>query len=159
MNHRQTFRSIIDMTIDLFSSEDRYSAWNTTASLCVYNPDHICDLACECPDFTLARHRSLNLWPESNNRYSNFTVPSSHHISNNRLYVQFHLFAGTDSIAIDLRTMEDWLFSLHRSPTILPFLLVACCDCRWLRNDVAFHMLRTICHIKNIITIYFHIWT
>ena len=49
VNHRQIFRSIIDITIDLFNSEDRYSPWNTTALLCVYNPDHIWDRACACP--------------------------------------------------------------------------------------------------------------
>ena len=52
-----------------------------------------------------------------------FTVPSSHYVSNNLIYVWSHLFAGTDSIAIDLMTMEDWLFSQHMPPTILLFLL------------------------------------
>ena len=64
-----------------------------------------------------------------------FTIPSSHYVSNNHIYVRSNLFVGTDSVAIDLMTMEDWLFSQHRPPTIRPFLLVGCCDCRWLRND------------------------
>ena len=100
--------------------------WNRTASLCFYNPDQIWDRACACPNVTVARHRSLNLRPESDNRYPQldaFTVPSSHYVSNNLIYVRSHLFAGTDSIAIDLMTMEDWLFSQHMPPTILLFLL------------------------------------
>ena len=79
-----------------------------------------------------------------------FTVPSSHHISNNCIYVRSHLFAGRDSIVIDLMTMEDWLFSQHRPPTILPFLLVGRCDCRWLRNDFSIPRApENICPIKK----------
>ena len=80
-----------------------------------------------------------------------FTVPSSHYVSNNRIYVRSHLFVGTDSIAIDVMTMEDWLFSQHRPPTILPFLLVGCCDCRWSGDcamTLVFHVLRKMSH-KN----------
>ena len=87
-----------------------------------------------------------------------FTVPSSHYVSNNRIYVRSHLFAGTDSITIDLMTIEDRLFSQHRPPTILPFLLVGWCDCGWCAMTLAFHVLQKICRTKNIITIYFHIW-
>ena len=134
---------MIDITFDLFNPEDRYSPWNTTVSPYIYNPVNIWDRACACPNVTLARHRSLNLRPESDNRYSTTrcfycsVIPLPDYVSNNRIYVGSHLFAGTDSIAIDLMTMEDWLFSQHRTPTILPFLLVGCCDCRWLRNDLS----------------------
>ena len=41
INHRQTFRSIIDITIDLFNSEDWYSQWNTTAPLCLQSRPHL----------------------------------------------------------------------------------------------------------------------
>ena len=60
-----------------------------------------------------------------------FTVPSTHNISNNCIYLQSHLFASTDSIVIDLMTMENWrliIFSALATspapPAILPFLLV-----------------------------------
>ena len=45
-----------------------------------------------------------------------FTVASTHHISNNCIYFQSHLLAGTNPIAIDLMTMKDWFFSQHRPP-------------------------------------------
>ena len=45
-----------------------------------------------------------------------FTVPSTHYVSNNCIYIRSHLFAGTDSFAIDLMTMKDWSFSQHRPP-------------------------------------------
>ena len=41
-----------------------------------------------------------------------FTVLSTQYISNNCIYVRSHLFAGTNSIAVDLMTMKDWLFSV-----------------------------------------------
>ena len=68
---------------------------------------------------TLARNRSPNLRPESDHRYSTarcFDCFANHYVSNNCFYVWSHVFAGTDSIAIDLMTMKDWLFSQHRPP-------------------------------------------
>ena len=93
-----------------------------------------------------------------------FTVPSTHYVSNNCIYVRSHVFTGTDSIVIDLMTMKDWLYSQHRplaprhQQSFYFFLLavVIAGDCP---ITLAFHMLRIICHIKKIITIYFHIWT
>ena len=43
-----------------------------------------------------------------------FIVPSIHYVSNNRIYFLPHLFAGTNSITIDLMTMKDWFVSQHR---------------------------------------------
>ena len=93
-----------------------------------------------------------------------FTVPSTHYVCNNCIYVRSHLFAGTDSIAIDLMTMEDWLFSQHRPPAprlqqSCHFFLLAVVIAGDCAMTLVFHMLRKICRIKNIITIYFHIWT
>ena len=68
---------------------------------------------------TLARHRSPNLRPESDHRYSTarcFDCFANHYVSNNCFYVWSNVFAGTDSIEIDLMTMKDWLFSQHRPP-------------------------------------------
>ena len=64
-----------------------------------------------------------------------FTVLSSHYVSHNFIYVRSHLFASTDSIAIDLMTMEDWLFlsiGLHQS---CHFFLLAILFYGGLRND------------------------
>ena len=43
VNHRWTFRSMVDIAIDLFTSEDRYFLWITAVPLCVYNLDCIWD--------------------------------------------------------------------------------------------------------------------
>ena len=83
-----------------------------------------------------------------------FPVPSTHYVSNNCIYVRSHLFAGTDSIAIDLMTMEEWLFSQHRPPapchqqTCHFFILavVIAGDCAM---TLVFHMLQKICRIKT----------
>ena len=125
-------------TIDLFNSEDRYSPWNMTAPLCVHNlttfgianvwvqvlhsrdtSRPICDLS------QIIATRQLNA----------FTVPSTHYVSNNCIYVRSHLFVVTDSIAIDLMTIRDWLFSQHRPPARRHqqschfFLLAVVIDC------------------------------
>ena len=67
-----------------------------------------------------------------------FTGQSTHYVSNNCIYVRSHLFAGTDSIATDLITMKDWLFSQHRPPAPLHqqschfFLLAVVIAGQWL---------------------------
>ena len=43
LNYRWTFRSIIDIVIDLFTPEDWYCLWIVTVPLYVYNPDYIRD--------------------------------------------------------------------------------------------------------------------
>ena len=153
--------------MDLLNSEDQYSPWNPVAPLCVYNPDHIWDRACACPGVTLARHRrpicDLSRIIATPQLHA-FTVPSTHYVSHNCIYVRSHLFAGTDSIAIDLKTMKDWLFSQHRPPAprhqqSCHFFLLAVVIAGDCAMTLAFHVLQKICRIKNIITIYFHIWT
>ena len=79
---------------------------------------------------------------------------STHYVSNNCIYVRSHLFAGTDSIAIDLMTMEEWLFSQHRPPApchqqscyFFILAVVIAGDCTM---TLAFHMLQKICRIKT----------
>ena len=93
-----------------------------------------------------------------------FNVPSTHYVSNNCIYVRSHLFAGTDSFAIDLMTMKDWSFSQHRPSGLrhqqsCHFFLLAVVIAGDCAMTLVFHMLRKICRIKDIITIYFHIWT
>ena len=79
-------------------------------------------------------------WIIATRQLDAFTVPLTHNVSNKCIYFQSHLFASTNSIAIDLMTIKDWFFfsatdTSPAPPAILPFLLVSCCDCRWLRND------------------------
>ena len=75
------------------------------------------------------------------------------YVSNNHIYVRSHLFVGTDSIAIDLMTMEDWLFSQHRPPgsaTNNP--AISSCWLLWLpviAQWLAFHVLRKMSHKKT----------
>ena len=83
-----------------------------------------------------------------------FTVPSSHYVTNNCIYVRFHLFDGTNSIAIDSMTMKDWLFSQHQPPAprhqqSCHFFLLAvmvAVDCAL---TLAFHVVWKICRIKT----------
>ena len=60
------------------------------------------------------------------------TVPSTHYVSNNCVYFQSYLLAGTNSIVIDLMTTKD--LTVFSASANLPFLL-GWCDCRWLRSD------------------------
>ena len=153
------------VTIDLFTSEDRYFPWITMAPL--FTIPTIFGIA--HAHVTLARHQSPNLRPEcriiATRKLDSLTVPSPHYVSNNCIYFQSHLLAGTASIAIDLMTMKDYFFSGHWPPalglatSILPFFLVGFCDCRWLCNDFSIPRAPENMSHKNIITIHFHIWT
>ena len=72
-----------------------------------------------------------------------FTVPSTHYVSNNCIYFQSHLFAGTNSVAIDSITMKYWYFFLciaHQQSAI------SCCWLLWL--PVIAKWLQKICRIK-----------
>ena len=160
----QTFRSIINIIIDLFNSEDRYAPWNTTAPLCLQPRPHLGSRmrvshsrGTGCPICNQSRIIATRQ-PDA------FTVPLTHYVSNNCVYILSHVFAGTDSIAIDLMTMKDWLFSQHQPPASghqqsCHFLLLAVVIAGDCAMTLAFHVLRIICHMKNIITIYFRIWT
>ena len=107
---------------------------------------------------TLARGWSPNLWPEcriiATRQLDSFTVLSTHYISNNCIYFQSHLLAGTNSIAIDLMTMTDRFFSQHRPPAIRHFFLLAVV----IAGDCAMTLAFRVSH-KNIITIHFYICT
>ena len=145
------FQSILDITIDLLTSEDRYFPWITTSPHCVYNPDHIWDCAYTCR-VTVVRHRSPNLRPEcriiATWQFNALIVLSTYYVSSNCIYFQSHLCAGTNSIAINLITMKDYLFSQHRPPAIPHFFLLAVViagDCAMI---LAFHMLQKICRMK-----------
>ena len=119
------------------------------------------DRACTCPCVTFARRRSPNLRPAR--QLDAFTVPSIHYVSNICISV-----APAYCYKLNCNRFDDHkrliFFSASATspapPTILPFLLVGCCDCRWLRNDYTIPRAPENMSHKNIInvTIYFHIW-
>ena len=78
---------------------------------------------------TLASHRSPNLRPESDHRYSTARC----------------FYCSVNPLRLHLQFCHFFLLAV-----------VIAGDCAM---TLAFHMLRKICPIKNIITIYFHIWT
>ena len=82
-------------------------------------------------------------------RQLDVTVPSTCYVSNNCIYLRTHLFAGTDSFAIDLMTMKDWSFSQHRPPDTrhqqsCRFFLLAVLIAGDCTMTLVFHMLRKI---------------
>ena len=147
--HKPSINISIDITIDLFTSEDQYCPWITTAPLCLQSQPHLgswllhsrgtIHLNCDLSRIIATRHLDA------------FTIPSTHCVSNNCIYFQSHLFAGTNSFAIDLMTMKEWFFSQHRPPAprhqqSCYFFLLAVGDCVM---TIAFHMLQKICRIKT----------
>ena len=50
-------------------------------------------------------------WIIATRQHESFSGPSIHYVSNNCIYVRSEVFAGTDSIAIDLLTLKDWLIA------------------------------------------------
>ena len=81
---------------------------------------------------TLSRHRSPNLRPEcriiGTRQLNALSVPSTHYVQNNCIYIQSHLLAGKNSIAIDLMAIKDFFFlffSQHRAPAPMYLLFGA----------------------------------
>ena len=134
------------------------------APLGVYNPDHIWERTCLCSGVTLVTHRSPNLRPESDYRYS---TARCFYCSVNPLRLKYLYLRPVPPVCwyrLNCNRFNDHgrviIFSASGTspvpPAILPFLHFGCCDCTM---TLAFHVLRKICRIENIITIYFHIWT
>ena len=108
---------------------------------------------------TLARHRSPNLWPNSDHRYSTAqcSVPWSHYISNNCIYIQSHLLCWYKLNCNRFNDRETPIFLQHRPPaTIRNFFFLWSGDCAM---TLQFHVLQKIYCMKILITIYFYIWT
>ena len=123
------------MTIDLFTSEDRYLPWITTAPVFTLPTT----LGIAHARVTLARHRLPNLRTRcriiATQQLDSLTVPSTPYVFSNCIYFLSHLLGGTNTIAIDFNGHERLFFSQHRPPTIRHFFPLGRCDCRWLRND------------------------
>ena len=140
MNHRYTFRSLSDITIDLFTSEDRYFPWITTAPLFIMPTT----FGIAHARVTLARYRSPNLRPEcqiiATRQLDALTVPLTHYISNNFIHFQSHLLNGTNPIPIDLLTMKDYFPSIGHQHSA-----ISSCWLLWLP---VIHVLQKIYRIK-----------
>ena len=143
------------MTIDLFTSEDRYLPWITTATVFTLPTT----LWIAHARVTLARHRSPNLRTGCRNiatqQLDSLTVPSTPCVFNNCIYFYSHLLAGTNTIAIDLMAI---FLSIGPQQSAISSRWGAG-DCRWLRNDLSIPRAPENMSHKNIITIHFHIWT
>ena len=125
----------------------------------VYNPDDIWESACAvlhsrgiahplCDPSQIIATRRLNA----------LTVPWSHYISKNFIYIQSHLLRCYKLNCNQLNHHERPIFSQHRPPaTIRHFFVLCLSDCAM--TLIAFHMLQKICSVKIFITIYFYIWT
>ena len=102
----------------------------------------------------------------ANRQLDAFTVPPIHYVSNKCIYFQSQLFAGTNSIAIDLMTMKDWFFSQHWPPAprhhqschFFLLAVVIASDCAMtlafhaLGNPFAYHrkdITRTFCYSRG----------
>ena len=122
----------------------------------VYNPDDIWDCARAvwhsrgtanliCDPCRIIAARQLDA----------LTVPWSHYVSNNCIYIQSHLLRWQKINCI--RITRKYHFSQHRPPaTIRHFFFLWSGD--WAMT-LAFHVLQKICHMEICITIYFYIWT
>ena len=135
------------MTIDLFTSEDRYLPWITTAPVFTIPTT----LGVAHARVTLAMHRSPNLrtgWRIiATQQLDSLTLPSTPYVFNNCIYFYSHLLAGTNSIAIDIMAMKDY-FSQHRTQTIRHFFPLGRCVAGDCAMTLAFHVLQKICRIK-----------
>ena len=91
---------------------------------------------------TLARHQSANLRPELDHRY---TTARCFYCSVNPSRLQWLYLRPVPRVCwyrLNCNRLNDHerliIFSVSATspapPAILPFLLVGCCDCRWLRN-------------------------
>ena len=124
----------------------------------VYNPYDIWERACAvlhswgtarpvCDPSRIIATRQLNA----------LTVPWSHYVSKNCIYIQSHLLRWYKLNCNRFDHREKPIFSQHRPPaTIRHFFLLRSGDCAM---TSAFHMLQKICRVKLFITIYFYTWT
>ena len=133
------------MTIDLFTSEDRYLPWITTAPVFTI-PTTLGIAHARVP---LAKYRSPNLRPGcriiATHQLDSLPVPSTPYVFNICIYFQSNLLAGTNSIAIDLMTMKDYFFSASTIHHFFPLAVVIAGDCAM---TLAFHVLQKICRMN-----------
>ena len=126
-NHRWTCQSIIVIAIDLFTSEDRYFLWIAAVPLFTI-PTTFGNAHVRC--YSREATRQLNA----------LTVPWSHTVSNNCIYIHSYLLRWYKLNCNRFNHCERPIFFFSASATSPgppatirpPFLLVVI---RWLRND------------------------
>ena len=134
-------------TIDLFTSEDRYLPWITTATVFTLPTT----LGIAHARVTLARRRSPYLRTGcriiATQQLDSLTVPSTPYVFNNCIYFLSYLLAGTNIIAIDLIAMKDFFLSIgpQQSAISSRWGAVITGDCAM---TLTFHVLQKICNIK-----------
>ena len=138
VNYRWTFRQIIDIAIDLFTSKDRYFLCHHSGGS-VYNPDNVWERAFAYlyGSVTLA----IPLSAKAATRIGSSLLDNSmlllfhepYYVFNNCIFNSPTCFAGTNSIAVDLINMKDRFFSQHPPQAIRHFS--NSCDPMWLHND------------------------
>ena len=127
------------MTINLFTSEDRYLPWITTVPVFTLPTT----LGIAHARVTLARHRLPNRRSRcriiATQQLDSLTVPWTPYVFNNCILV----FTSSPTCLLVQHNCDRFngherlFFSQHRPPTIRHFFPLGSCDCRWLRNDVS----------------------
>ena len=168
VDYRGAVRSIVAIAIDLLTSEDRYFLWITAVPLprrCLQSRQHS---GSRMRGVTLALSGPPNLRPESDHRYL-IHLLFHQPISSQKILFTFSQIcrACTNSIAIYLSIMRDFIFLCigpHQQSAISA--ISSGCSWRqaaepasWLCNDLSIPRAPENMSHKNIITIYFHIWT
>ena len=151
------------MTSDLFTSEDRYLPWITTATVFTLPTT----LGIAHARVTLARRRSPNLRTGcriiATQQLDSLTVPSTPYVFNN-LYLLLVPPACWYKHNCNRFNGHERLFFLSIGPQQSAIssrwgAVIPGCDYRWLRNDFNIPRAPENMSHKNIITIHFHIWT
>ena len=130
-NHQWTFRSIIDIAIDLVTTVDIFC--ESQGCVCL-QPRR--QLGMHMHGVSLTRHRSHNLLPKSDHRHSTAQCSDcswSHYICNNCIYIRSHLLRWYKLNCNRFNHRERPIFfSASATSNNPPFFLVVI---RWLRND------------------------
>ena len=88
VNDGITLRLIIDIAIDLFTSEDRYFLWITALLPCVYNFEM---RTCARQSYTRQPTVTQPATRVGSSLLNALPVPSTHYVYNNCIYSQYHL--------------------------------------------------------------------
>ena len=128
---------VIDIAIDLFTSEDRYSLWITTAPLGVYNPDHIWYRTCACRCYT----REAPVTQTATGVGSSLLHSSIPLLFRQPITSPMIVFTSSPTYLLVQTQLQSirWPWNTDISFSALPtsnppFIVVGCYDCRWLRN-------------------------
>ena len=163
-NHRWTCQSIIVIAIDLFTSEDRYFLWIAAVPLftipTTFGNAHARCYTREAPLIQSATQVGSSQLDSS--RLNALTVPWSHNVSNNCMYIHSCLLRWYKLNCNRFNHCERPMFFSQHRPSARGhqrqsgrhFFLLWSGDCTM---TLAFHVLQKICRIKIFIKIYLYI--